>query len=176
MQLVVCWRAAASTNWNAPNRVLVTQDSTDRREAKVFRAHAAPQGVCDNLINTLKIVAKRQDDGDSPVKMVVQGFQEKSRLKIWTGSEGSIIGDFAKSMESRKVVNPKFTTDFPEAVVREGADELTLRAEEGLLRTFADTTDVGDSAGRSLCFVVVGQKKERWGRIAIFEKGTPGSN
>ena len=35
---------------------------------------------------------------------------------------------------------PIFTTDFP------GADELTLRAEEeGMLRTFIDTTDVGDN-------------------------------
>ena len=52
-------------------------------------------------------------------------------------------------MESRKVMKPKFTTDFPDAVVREGADELTLRAtlraEGGVLRTFSDTTDVGDS-------------------------------
>ena len=42
------------------------------------------------------------------------------------------------------MVKPKFTTDFLEAVVREGADELTLRTEaEGMLRTFTDTTDVG---------------------------------
>ena len=48
-------------------------------------------------------------------------------------------------MESKKVVKPKFTTDFPEAVAREGADELTLRAhEEGALRSFIDTTNVGD--------------------------------
>ena len=48
--------------------------------------------------------------------------------------------------EKDMAVKPKFTTDFPEAVVREVADELTLRAEEeGALRTFTDTTDVGDS-------------------------------
>ena len=29
-------------------------DGDDRREAKVFRARALPQGVCDNLINALK--------------------------------------------------------------------------------------------------------------------------
>ena len=55
------------------------QDSTDRREAKVFRAHASPQGVCDNLINALMLLANQQKDGDSPVKMVVQGLStEKS--------------------------------------------------------------------------------------------------
>ena len=43
------------------------------------------------------------------------------------------------------MVKAKFKTDFPEAVVREGADELTLRAEEeGAARTFIDTTSVGD--------------------------------
>ena len=40
------------------------------------------------------------------------------------------VGEIEKNMESRKVVKPKFTTDFPEAVVREGADELTLRAQK----------------------------------------------
>ena len=35
------------------------------------------------------------------------------------------------SESSRNVVKPKFTTDFLEAVVREGTDELTLRADEG---------------------------------------------
>ena len=38
-------------DWKAPNRILVVQDSMNRREAKVFRAHAAPQGMCGNLIN-----------------------------------------------------------------------------------------------------------------------------
>ena len=48
----------------------------------------------------------------------------------------SKLVSLARNVESRKVVTPKPTTDFPEAVVREGADELTLRAdEEGALRT-----------------------------------------
>ena len=47
------------------------------------------------------------------------------------------------------MVKPNFTIYFPEAVVREGADELTLRPEEeGTLRTFIDTTDVGDNRWR----------------------------
>ena len=37
------------------------------------------------------------------------------------------VGDLEKNVEARPVVKPKFTTDFAEAVVREGADELTLR-------------------------------------------------
>ena len=58
------------------------------------------------------------------------------------------VGELEKNMESGKVVKPKFTTDFPEAVVQEGVEELTLRLradEEGALCTFIDTTDAGDS-------------------------------
>ena len=41
------------------------------------------------------------------------------------------------------MIKPRFTTDFPGAVIREGADELTLGAyEEGVLRTSIDTTTV----------------------------------
>ena len=56
------------------------------------------------------------------------------------------VGDLDKNMESKKVVKPKLTTDVREVVTREGADELTLLdEEEGTLRNFIDTTDLGDS-------------------------------
>ena len=56
------------------------------------------------------------------------------------------VVDLDKNMESKKVVKPKLTTDVREVVTREGADEVTLRdEEEGMLRNFVDTTDVGDS-------------------------------
>ena len=43
-------------------------------------------------------------------------------------------------------MTPNFTIDFPQAVVRERTDELTLRREEeSMLRTFIDTTNVGDN-------------------------------
>ena len=95
---------AASTIWRAPNRVLVIQDHKNRRNAKVFRAHAAPQGMCDNLSNALKLLANQQKDGDSPVKMVVQGL-----LKIMDGprkcnavdNRAEKIGDLEKLTWSR---------------------------------------------------------------------------
>ena len=44
---------------------------------------------------------------------------------------------------SVQVVKPRFTADFPEAVKREGAEEITLRAEAvGSSRTFIDTAHV----------------------------------
>ena len=51
------------------------------------------------------------------------------------------------NVASRPVVKLKFTTDFLEAVVQEGADETPRREEEGMLRTFVDTTAVGDNGG-----------------------------
>ena len=45
----------------------------------------------------------------------------------------------------KKVVRPRFATEFSGAVIREGADELILRVqEEGVLRTFSDTLNEGD--------------------------------
>ena len=51
----------------------------------MFRAHAAPNGVCDKLINALELPANQQKDGDSPVNKVVQGLPEKNRLKTMDG-------------------------------------------------------------------------------------------
>ena len=40
---------------------------TNEDEAKDFRAHAIPQGLCENLISELKLLANQQKDGDSPI-------------------------------------------------------------------------------------------------------------
>ena len=42
---VVC---GGQYEWRAPNRILVVQTGANANEAKVFKAHAAPQGLCDN--------------------------------------------------------------------------------------------------------------------------------
>ena len=107
-------------------------------------------GMCGNLVNALKLPL------DSPVNVVVQGPSEKGRLGLMdelrrfitvTNHEALRAGELEENMESRQVVKPKFTTDVPEAVVREGADELMLRREEGVFRTFIGITSVGDSGG-----------------------------
>ena len=55
------------------------------------------------------------------------------------------VGGVRQGIKSSQVVKPKFSADFPEGIMREGADELTLRAEEeGARRTFIDTTHVED--------------------------------
>ena len=126
---------------------------------QLSRAHAPPHGVCDNLVNALKLLANQHQDGDSLVKVLVEGLQEGSRLKMveelrkFITMDGHTrrvnVGDLEKTYKSAPVVKPQFTTDFLEAAAREGADEPTLRREEtGMLRTVVDTTNVGDSRRR----------------------------
>ena len=73
-------------------------------------------------------------------------MEELRRFITEVNHETGKIGDWEKTLESIPVVKSKFSEDVPEAVVREGADELTLRREEeeGVLRTLIDTTNVGD--------------------------------
>ena len=40
------------------------------------------------------------------------------------------VGDLRQCCRSLKVRKPKFSAAFPEATIREGTDELTLRADE----------------------------------------------
>ena len=88
----------------------------------------------------------------SPVGLLVEGLQERSRIKMMdelrrftTVNDHQLVktGTLEKTLASLSVVEPQFTVDFPAAVVREGADEVTLRREEGMLRTFINTTNVG---------------------------------
>ena len=42
----------------------MVQTGESVNQAKVFRVHAVPQGLCENLINALKLRANQQEDGD----------------------------------------------------------------------------------------------------------------
>ena len=66
---------------------------TNEDEAKVLRAHALPQGLCDNLINALKLLANQQKDGDSPIQNIVKGLKEKCRELITNGLRSFIALD-----------------------------------------------------------------------------------
>ena len=52
---------------------------------KVFRAHAAPQGLGGNLINALKLLANQQEDGDGSTQNIVTNFGEVSREELTNG-------------------------------------------------------------------------------------------
>ena len=65
------------------------------------------------------------------------------RLTSKDNHEAVKVGDVHRETRSKTVVKPKFKA--PRAVIREGAGELTSRGrEEGVLRTFSDTSNVGD--------------------------------
>ena len=53
---------------------MVVQLDVNANGAKVFEAHAAPFGLCDNLINELKLLANQQKYGDSPSQNIVTGL------------------------------------------------------------------------------------------------------
>ena len=72
----------------APNRILVAQPGTNEEEAKVFRAHAIPQGLCENLITSLKLLSNQQGDGDSPIQNIVAGLREKSEKNTERTTKG----------------------------------------------------------------------------------------
>ena len=73
------------------------------------------------------------------------------------------VGGLRPGTKSIRVKKSQFSDAYPDAVFREGADELTLLAEEvGLLRTFIDTKHL---------------EFERWGRRGLvrpFKKGVEG--
>ena len=53
------------------------------------------------------------------------------------------VSDLRQGTRSLKVQKPDFSEAFPEAAIREGADELTLRADEvATLQAFINTKDI----------------------------------
>ena len=127
-----CAACGGQCEWRAPNRILAVQIGANADRAKVFKAHAAPLGLCDNLVNALKLLANQQKDGDSPIQ---SGLHERSRKGIMDG-----LRSFIEAGIHRK---PKISEAFPEATISEGADELTLGADEvGTQRAFINSKHI----------------------------------
>ena len=60
---------------------------------RFLKAHAAPQGLCENMINALEQLAKQQKDGGCPIQSIVTGFCERSRKGIMEGLRNFIKVD-----------------------------------------------------------------------------------
>ena len=108
-------------------------------QAKVFKGHAVPQGVCENLINALKLLANQQKHGDSPIQSIVTGLLRKKQKRIMEGLRNFIevdnhcalnVGLLNEGTRPFEVRRPKFEEGSPEVLIREGPEELTLRTEE----------------------------------------------
>ena len=63
-------------DWEQPNMLLVLQTGESVNQAKVFKAHAVPQGLCGNLINELELLANQQEDGDGLIQNIVPKFEK----------------------------------------------------------------------------------------------------
>ena len=127
-------------------------------QAKVFRAHAVPQGFCGNLINALKLLANQQEDGDGLIQNIVTNLCEGSRKGLTEGLREFIqvdnhraleVGHLSEGLGTFTVRRPKGSEGYPEVTVRESPDELTLRAEEvGTWKSYINVDHIA---------------KERWG-------------
>ena len=63
----------------------MVQTGESVNQAKVFKAHAVPQGLRENLLNALKLLANQQKDGDSPIQNMVIGLCVRSRKGLTEG-------------------------------------------------------------------------------------------
>ena len=82
------WRCAIcgeKYDWKQPNRLLVVQTGDSIEQTKVFKAHAAPQGLCINLVSALKSVAYQQEDGDGLLQNIVTNLGKESRKGLTDG-------------------------------------------------------------------------------------------
>ena len=66
----------------APNMLLVVQTGVSASQAKVLKAHAVPQGLCEHLINALKLLANQQKDGHCPVQSIVA--KQEAVKELWS--------------------------------------------------------------------------------------------
>ena len=107
--------------------------------AKVFKAHAVPQGLCASLINALKLLANQQEDGDGLLQNIVTNLGKESRKGLTDGLREFTEVDNERSLDDGalrrgtgtfKVRKPKAPEGSSEVTVRESPDELTSRAEE----------------------------------------------
>ena len=99
-----------------------------KQQAKVLKAHAVPQGLCENLINALKLLANQPKNGDSPVQSIVAKLCETNRKGIMDGLRNFIevdnhsaldVGDLKKGTRSFEVRWPKCEEEDHEVSIRE---------------------------------------------------------
>ena len=137
--LEVCVICGERYDWKQPNRLLVVQRGDSIEQAKVFKAHAVPQGLCAKLTNALKWSANQQEDGDGLSQNIVTNLGKESRKGLTGGLREFIIIDNERALDvgylnrgrgTFEVRKPNVPEGCLDVTVRESPDELTLRAEE----------------------------------------------
>ena len=94
-----CAICGEKCDWKQPNRLLVVQSGDSIDQAKVFKAHAVPQGLCANLINALKFLANQQEDGDGFLQSIVKDLGKGSRKGLTDGLREFIKIDIERALE-----------------------------------------------------------------------------
>ena len=109
-------------------------------QAKVFQAHAVPQGMCANLINALKLQSVVKNLGKESRKGLTEGLREFVKIDNERALE---VGYLNRGIGTLKVRKPKVPEGCPEVTVGENSDEFTLRAEEmGTLKTYINVNHI----------------------------------
>ena len=81
--------------------VQLEEPEQGRSEAKVFRGQIPPNGVCENLVCALQLMANQQLGGDSLVQVLDDGLQERCRSNIMDELRRFITVDNQRGCESR---------------------------------------------------------------------------
>ena len=63
----------------------MVQTGESVNQAKVFKTHAVPQGLCGHLVAALKLLANQQEDGDGLIPNIVTNFGVRSRKGLTQG-------------------------------------------------------------------------------------------
>ena len=140
--------------WRGPNKSLGFLRQCGP-EATVFRAPRRVRARTSRVLSSWN----QQTGRDGLVDTIFEGLEEQTRLKITIElrrcievdiNEAAKIGDLEKNSQAIKGVSPNVDkASFPNALIEEGVGELTLReGEEGVQRSFIDTTNAGDSRWR----------------------------
>ena len=91
------------------------------------------------MIYAHKLLANQQEDGDSPIQSIAKGLCESSRKGITEGLRNFVkvddhctleVGHLREGTRSFEVRRPQCEEGSPEVLIREGPEEVTLRAEE----------------------------------------------
>ena len=123
-----CATCGEKYDWRQPNRLLVVHTGDSFELAKVYKAHAVPQGLCANLINALELLANEQDYGDGLLQNIVTNLGKGSRKGLTDGLRDFIRVEYEAPWMLERCAEALEGSS--EGKVRESPDELTLRTEE----------------------------------------------
>ena len=78
---------------------MVVQTGVHCEQAKVFKAHAVPQGLCADLINAMQLLANQQEDGDGLLQNIMTNLGKESRKGLTDGLREFIEVDNERALD-----------------------------------------------------------------------------